>query len=295
MLEGLSRFLVEHEPHGEGFDVAHPAGVGSGRVSITCRGCGARHDYATATLEIERELIIEPVEPTASQPNGGSRTSVAGVGRPKEPEPAKQEPVRRPARKRPSRLVTAGLLVLAAAALAFAVVRLVDGSGGKTSSTPAKPKPSPAAATNPTRPAAPNGERVRDAIPISTPAFALRAPRGWVRDTSRGGLLIHPPGRRSPSIQVFFQRRPELSIGAVASRTAAFLRSRGAKPNAAAKRLRVRGDPAFRITARAANRTVTATGIRHGKTMFLLVSSRGRAQGPGAREAAAVERSFRPR
>ncbi len=59
MLEGLSRFLVQHERCGAGFDVAHPAGLGSGRVSITCRGCGARHEYATATIEVERELKIE--------------------------------------------------------------------------------------------------------------------------------------------------------------------------------------------------------------------------------------------
>jgi hypothetical protein len=62
MLQGLSRFLVQHERCGAGFDVAHPAGLGSGRVSITCRGCGARHEYATATIEVERELKIEPAE-----------------------------------------------------------------------------------------------------------------------------------------------------------------------------------------------------------------------------------------
>src|SRR3954454_22628719 len=59
MLEGLSRFLIEHERCGAGFDVAHPAGVGSGRVSITCRGCGARHEYLTSTLEIEREVQFQ--------------------------------------------------------------------------------------------------------------------------------------------------------------------------------------------------------------------------------------------
>ncbi|MGH2982391.1 MAG: hypothetical protein ACRDKV_10160, partial [Solirubrobacterales bacterium] len=74
MLEGLSRFLVQHERCGAGFDVAHPAGLGSGRVSITCRGCGARHEYATATIEIERELRTEaasrrvPEQAPAEQP-----------------------------------------------------------------------------------------------------------------------------------------------------------------------------------------------------------------------------------
>ncbi|MEK6277123.1 MAG: hypothetical protein AABM29_03810 [Actinomycetota bacterium] len=63
LLEGLSRFLIRHEPCGAGFDVAHPAGLGGGRVSITCRGCGARHDYATATIEVEREVRIEPGSP----------------------------------------------------------------------------------------------------------------------------------------------------------------------------------------------------------------------------------------
>src|SRR3954467_12160928 len=59
MLEGLSRFLIEHERCGAGFDVEHPAGVGSGRVSITCRGCGARHEYLTSTIEIEREVPFQ--------------------------------------------------------------------------------------------------------------------------------------------------------------------------------------------------------------------------------------------
>src|SRR3954454_6517531 len=59
MLEGLSRFLIEHERCGTGFDVAHPAGVGSGRGSITCRGCGARHEYPTSTIGIEREVQFQ--------------------------------------------------------------------------------------------------------------------------------------------------------------------------------------------------------------------------------------------
>src|SRR5436305_13999876 len=69
MLEGLSHFLVEHERCGEGFDISHPAGLGSGRVSITCRGCGARHEYATTTYEVEREIRIEPLE---AQPEPGA-------------------------------------------------------------------------------------------------------------------------------------------------------------------------------------------------------------------------------
>jgi hypothetical protein len=86
MLEGLSRFLVQHERCGAGFDVAHPAGLGSGRVSITCRGCGARHEYATATIEVERELIIEPAKPAEPAP---------------EPQPPAAEPPAIPPRPAP--------------------------------------------------------------------------------------------------------------------------------------------------------------------------------------------------
>jgi hypothetical protein len=86
MLQGLSRFLVQHERCGAGFDVAHPAGLGSGRVSITCRGCGARHEYATATIEVERELTIEPAETT---------------GRPQPQPPPRREPPPIPPRPAP--------------------------------------------------------------------------------------------------------------------------------------------------------------------------------------------------
>jgi hypothetical protein len=72
MLQGLSRFLVQHERCEAGFDVAHPAGLGSGRVTITCRGCGARHEYATATIDLERELSAagapEETRPGAPEP-----------------------------------------------------------------------------------------------------------------------------------------------------------------------------------------------------------------------------------
>ena len=87
MLEGLSRFLVQHERCGAGFDVAHPAGLGSGRVSITCRGCGARHEYATATIEVEREVRIDPA-PRREIPTRRAREEPARRARRIPPRPA---------------------------------------------------------------------------------------------------------------------------------------------------------------------------------------------------------------
>jgi hypothetical protein len=95
MLQGLSRFLVQHERCGAGFDVAHPAGLGSGRVSITCRGCGARHEYATATIEVERELKIEPAERRA-QPQ-----PPAPAPRPEPPAQIPEPPAQIPPRPAP--------------------------------------------------------------------------------------------------------------------------------------------------------------------------------------------------
>ena len=93
MLQGLSRFLVQHERCGAGFDVAHPAGLGSGRVSITCRGCGARHEYATATIEVERELKIEPAEGRGQpQPPAPPPAPPAQVPSPPAPIPPRPAP-----------------------------------------------------------------------------------------------------------------------------------------------------------------------------------------------------------
>ena len=289
MLEGLSRFLVEHEPHGEGFDVAHPAGLGSGRVSITCRGCGALHEYATATIEVERELTVEALPPRTPEAEP-LPAATPGRGRPlREDEP--------PRAGRRSPLVTAGLLALGIGALAFAVVRLA--TDGSDSPPPAATAPQ-TAAQQPALPPSPPPPAGAPAAPstaaVTTPAFALRAPRGWAQDTAHGGLLLHPRNGRSVSLQVFFQRRPGLSLSAMTAQTAAFLRSRGAASISAPERLQVRGDPAFRITARAGDGALTATGIVHGPTRFLLLSRRRDGVSPAlACELTATARSFRPR
>ena len=99
MLEGLSRFLIEHERCGAGFDVAHPAGVGSGRVSITCRGCGASHEYLTSTIEIEREVQFQVQ--SAPEPAVGAKATAPKVAAAAPPEAPAETPAisRQPAFK----------------------------------------------------------------------------------------------------------------------------------------------------------------------------------------------------
>ena len=75
---GLSEFLVDHELHGQGFDVSHPDGLGNGRIEITCRGCGHSCTYAPGRVRV----------------NGKSNWS--RFARPPRPHPPPLLPPRRP-------------------------------------------------------------------------------------------------------------------------------------------------------------------------------------------------------
>jgi hypothetical protein len=323
MLEGLSRFLVQHERCGAGFDVAHPTGLGSGRVSITCRGCGARHEYATATIEFERELSIEPagaggrepavpIEPTGIPPTAprqpvqippgparyGERTSRtrAGArpraGAPLEP-PAAEGAIRRLWR---SPGATAALTALVVVALTVAVISIVTKGGGTenhkfpTTSAPAlAPPPTPV-------PGGRAGNGPAQTKTIRTERFTIEAPLGWTERTSTGGILLYPRGGGRVEVQVYFQRSPSLGLARMAHQTAAFLRRQvpGARvfptPGSAA------GGPAYELTARGPGETAIAVDIARGPYRYLLVRRIFAGAKPRSSEAAAaVERSFRPR
>ena len=46
--QGIARFLAEHQGCDSGFDVRRDEQLGSGKLSITCEGCGARVEYRAA-------------------------------------------------------------------------------------------------------------------------------------------------------------------------------------------------------------------------------------------------------
>jgi hypothetical protein len=282
MPESLSRFLVEHERCGAGFEVAHPAGLGSGRVAMTCRGCGASHEYAGASIETEPEPRAEP--------------------RARRPAPA----TRRTPRSTPrSRRLPAILAVAAILALALVVFLIADGSD---SDEPAAPSAGEAPAAG-----APLGESTgaaseAEAEPepprplagaslIRARLFVVMLPQGWSRDTGGGRLLLRSAGSGSASLQVFFEREPELSLARMRRQTAGFLRRRS--PDAritAGRKVRVRGNPGFAITALGGERTERAVGVARGPVRYLLLRSvSDGATATLRRQAIAVEESFRPR
>jgi len=350
-LKGLSRFLVEHEPCGAGFDVSHPAGLGSGRVSMTCRGCGATYEYATTTIEFEREVEFEPVtiavpvkeEPEQpTQPMFVTQPVPAAIEAPtpkedeegpaKEPETMPEEPAegeKKPAgeKKRRSsamtreRVVTAALLILSAAALAFAVIRVTGDDGESTTETPpspapaatapAKPKPAqpaPAAKAKPRQPQTP-ASKPQASTPqatkptanerlVETNRFSVIVPKDWAqRPASGGGTLLAPPGSAPVSLQVFYENDPGLSAARMSGQTARFLRSRDPETTiSSTKRLRVSGNPAFELRADGPAGSQAALGVLDGSYRYLVILS----EDPGTSKSLADEanralKSFRPR
>jgi hypothetical protein len=385
MLEGLSRFLIQHERCGAGFDVAHPAGLGSGRVSITCRGCGARHEYATATIEFERELKIETTKPPRHPPPPPRRPPSAIPPRPApypdslqppptptppaepppEPTPAPRSTaaarpatthsasaaaaaaarpaprvtgaagggaasgpaVGRPgitvAKRRPGAVrawqrfwasprATTTLFVIAAVALGFGVVRLVNG-GGSSNNTTAQQAPALTAPTTAPTPAAPapgepNAAQPTPAQPPSTASvnppsttlrtshFTIEAPRGWTERTSSGGLLLRPGNGGRVNLQVYFQRSPGLSASVMSEQTATFLRNAIPGASIFRRKIRVAGTSAYELTARGPGETAIAVDVLRGPYRYLLVRRIFAGAKPHTSQAASqAVLSFRPR
>lgn len=91
MLEGLSDFLIRHQGCGVGFDVAHPAGIGGGRVSITCRRCGARHEYTVSGVEVVREVQLDLARPRGREASAPARAPAAPEPPPRPEMPGPRE------------------------------------------------------------------------------------------------------------------------------------------------------------------------------------------------------------
>jgi hypothetical protein len=127
--------------------------------------------------------------------------------------------------------------------------------------------------------------------------FVVKVPLGWSRATGGGRLLLRSAGTGSASVQVFFEREPELSLERMRRQTAGFLRRRS--PDAritAGREVRVHGNPGFAITALGEERTERAVGVARGPVRYLLLRSvSDGATAALRRQAIAVEESFRPR
>jgi hypothetical protein len=292
VLEGLSRFLVVHESCGAGFDVAHPAGVGSGRVSITCRGCGARHEYMTSTIEVEREVSFELAPSGALAPLDPDEPMTGSGEKPQ------------PGRLSGARAGTIALLLIALAALLVAAVRLAGGSG--------KDSGAPAAEQGPRQPAAsaerPAGDRHegggRHPAPsapkprlrsVSTERYSLAVPAGWATGSSESPLRISGAGG-TVSMRVYADTRPDLGLAEMGRLTTDLLdREHPGSKVSAAHRTTVGGARALTMTGRLGGVREVAFAIARGAQRFLILESlESQASAASRSEADAVVTSFQP-
>jgi hypothetical protein len=196
--------------------------------------------------------------------------------------------------------------VIAAVALGFAVVRLVNGGGGSknttaqqepsltapttaptaTTPTPAEPKatpPSTAAANPPT-------------TTLRTRHFTIEARRGWTERTSSGGLLLRPANGGRVNVQVYFQRSPGLSASVMSSQTATFLRNAIPGASVFRRRVQIAGRPAYELTARGPGETAIAVDVLRGPYRYLVIRRIFAGAKPHtSRAASQAVLSFRPR
>ena len=300
MLEGLSRFLVQHERCGAGFDVAHPAGLGSGRVSITCRGCGARHEYTTASIGLEPEAPAAPTPETGDVPRPAERRSIpprpapypdaesepARLPEPEAPLPVEHKPgpaalpaatdgspATRPAREAEggdfwsSPRTTIALLGVAAVALVIAVIALLSDGNGNDENAVAPSRP----ATTSPAPPSPGPAPSPPTVTLRTSLFSVELPNGWSRRSAGGSLLLEPPGSGRANVQVYYQASPTLSEAAMGRKTARFLRREVPGASLYPQQTEIDGQPAQEYTARGPGETAIAVNVLRGPYRYLLV------------------------
>jgi hypothetical protein len=170
------------------------------------------------------------------------------------------------------------LLVVAAAALGFGVVKLVNGGGSEGSNAqpapnlptiPAQPSTTGAAAAQPPTPAptpVPSPTRT-----VHTKHFTVEAPRAWSERKAGGGLLLEPPRGNRVNVQIFYQRSPGLTLQQLAAQTAAFVRRQVPGARVLPSRARIGGLPATVMTARGPGETAIAVDVLRGPYRYLVV------------------------
>jgi hypothetical protein len=194
------------------------------------------------------------------------------------------------------------LLIVAAAALGFGVVKLVNGGGSEGS----KPQPAPnlPGTTAPSATAPTTGPTATPApTPVPSPTttlhtkrFTVDIPRSWTGRKAGGGLLLAPRSGGRVNVQIYFQRSPGLTLDQLAEQTAAFMRRQVPGARLLPSRTRIGGLPGAEITARGPGETAIAVDVLRGPYRYLVVRRIFAGAKPQTSLAAGrIVLSFRPR
>jgi len=253
---GVAQFLADHQHCDSGFDVRREDQPGSGKLKITCGGCGESVSYRAAeAVDLAAgtlgsvpangdALKIPPATTSDKAPDLSRLTQPAKAGPPSRRPPAtplRDEP-RRPGL--PSWLPAALIGVLILGGIGLIVAGLLRSDGGTETTepqatseqateaqrpapteqppaaTPATPEPESSGATEGGEGAASadvNLDRTRVAG-----IFTIGIPRGWERDeTDDGAVSIHVKDS-SAEVRIFYEsgERPN---GELAGAAAGFL------------------------------------------------------------------------
>jgi hypothetical protein len=281
--EAMADFLAEHAAHAKGFQTDYPGGVGSGRIVIRCKGCGAEierssDDSALGLVRAAHEP--EPEAPPASSPPPRPRRArPAPPPPPPPPPPANRRPLApaseplEAARPRP-RIGTAVLAAIAVISGGVAIARIAGGGGGSSqSSTPEPaqtqtPAPAPAPAAKPP----PSSSGAQTGRTVSGPHYSLRLPQGWTKSVRDGAVVLAPAGSRDVEVRLFYDESSALSLEAMLASTADLLRRQhpGAEVSPPS---REGGDPdRVTLTARYSGVSETATVVSAGDFRLLLLT-----------------------
>jgi hypothetical protein len=301
----IARFLASHQDCDAGIDVAREDEPGSGKLRITCKGCGGSIEYrAGEVAPLPSGLLVssengEPWgppptpqgEPEAGEPGPAASPTAGRLGVPREGMP---RPLARPGRRLSVSGWLTALLVLAGAALIL--IGVLDDGGGTTADRPAgadEARPSP-------------GDRAggagADAQGNPPPAverrgvpglFSVAVPRGWDRTTREGAVVFDAPGGRA-ELRAFLESGerplPELARGAAAFLAGEHPGARLTGPGS----VRMGGAPARRLVARYdGGREVAAVVATGGYSYLLLSRVDSTAPAKLSRAAARALRSFR--
>jgi len=236
--DALADFLAQHADHAKGFKTDYPGGLGSGRVAIKCKGCGARIERTSeGTHELSGEPLAPPPPPRRRLPSTRSKQESkvaseapaleAGPRPTPAPPPPRRKKVKRtgepsaakggPARRRGA--LTIALAAIAVASLLFVVLRVTggdDGSSDQGATPPAQPPIQSQSAVPAQQSAKPQT--------ISGDGYSFRLPAGWQRSVRDGAILLAPRASTGVDQRLYYDGESGLSLDQMVASTTELLR-----------------------------------------------------------------------
>ena len=321
---GIARFLAEHQHCDAGFDVRREDEPGSGRLRITCLGCGQTIAYRAAEagelaaagvdlgapngdVPASVEPVAPPPQPAAVAPPPGVRP-VGGLTR--RPQPISPAPYRRGIPGWIPVLLIGALIIGGLVMIVIGLTRSDSEQAGSGPATPAESKPAPGGGKSeqPAQPAeqapapqegeggteAPAGGAVALDKRTFLDRFEIGVPAGWEAGSSGENVVLKAPGGVA-AVSIVTQQG-EFPDSALTQGARSFLTTEHAGADlGSAERVRLGGRPATSIRATYPGGVDTAYALSAGGVSYLISnrSDRGASAEISAQADAAVQ-SFKP-